>query len=112
MNSEIFVRTLGNQVTVYDNEGKIVRQIPEPPPVPPKVSYFNIVEFEDKLMGKDPDEKPDFFIDFETDERFRDITEDPEFIGDVKYLDFKNTVELITVTLCFASTVLFGYLII
>ena len=51
--SDIKVRTLGNQVTVYDNNGNVINQIPPPPSVPPKVKYVNIIEIEDRIMGID-----------------------------------------------------------
>jgi len=81
------ISTLDENVTVYDLEGNVIKQIPEPPETPPKVTYFNIVEYEDKLMGIDPDEKPDFFVDFETDERFIDIEKNPQFNKPIKMMD-------------------------
>lgn len=88
------ISTLDDKVTVYDLEGNIIRQIPEPPELPPKVTYFNIVEYEDRLMGIDPDAKPDFFIDLENDERFFDVDEDPRFNEPIKWFDW------VSVTIC------------
>ena len=90
----IRVSTLDDKVTVYDSEGNIIRQIPEPPEIPPAVTYFNIVEYEDRLMGIDPDARPDFFLDFENDERFRNIEDDQCFSEPVKLFDW------FSVTIC------------
>ena len=109
---DIFVRTLGNQVTVYDKEGNVLKMIPEPPANPPKVTYFNIVEFENKLMGITfEDEMPDYFIDLETDERFQEITETAEYKRTMKKLELRSKVSLITVILCIIGALAFNYLL-
>ena len=109
---DIFVRTLGNQVTVYDKEGNVLKMIPEPPANPPKVTYFNIVEFENKLMGITfEDEMPDYFIDLETDERFQDITENAEYKESTKTMEFRSKASLIIIILCILCALVFTYLI-
>ncbi len=112
MNGDVFVRTLWDQVTVYDKDGNVIKMIPEPPPVPPKVTYFNIVEFENKLMGINPeDEIPDFFIDFETDERFKDIRQDPEFKELMDKMDYYSKVCPVLMVMLALGSIAIGYLI-
>lgn len=109
---DIKVRALGKQVTIYDNEGNIIEEIPPPPEVPPTVRYVNIVEIEDRIMGIDSSAKPDFFIDFENDYRFRDLSKEPELCEPPKFL----TRETIKAMACFMlieiSSLIFGYTII
>ena len=113
MGRDKFIRTLNDQVTVYDKEGNIIDQIPPPPEVPPEVKYVNILELENKLMGNDSEAKPDFFIDVENSELFRDISED--------YLELKkcfersphrNLLELISFMVLMIGSVICGYLLV
>lgn len=71
------IRTLGEQLTFYDDDFNVIGEFPERPPEDPnaEVRMINIVDFEDRLMGIDPNAKPDFFIDFDTDERFKFLEE-------------------------------------
>ena len=100
--NSVRISTLDETVTVYDLEGNIIRRIPEPPETPPEVTYFNILEYEDRLMGIDPDARPDFFMDFENDERFPDIDRDPRFSEPVKLFDW------VSVTICSYAFVIFS----
>lgn len=69
------VRALGNQLTFYDDDGNVIGHDPPLPPEDPDERVLNIVDFEDRLMGIDPDAVPDFFIDLEELERFVDENE-------------------------------------
>ena len=109
MKDDIRRRALGNQVTRYDKEGNIIEQIPPPPPVPPKVTYVNIIEIEDKIMGIDSKAIPDFFLDFENDERFMDIEKCPEFNQPVKILNRRRLSEAVCAVLIGIASVVFGY---
>lgn len=110
VNRSIRVSTLDENVTVYDLEGNIIKQIPEPPDAPPKVTYFNIVEYEDRLMGIDSDAKPEFFIDFENDDRFKDLDKDPLFTVSELPDGFSVMVCACTfVIMCFIFTALFVF---
>lgn len=101
------VSTLDDKVTVYDLQGNIIKQIPEPPENPPKVTYFNIVEYEDRLMGIDPDAKPDFFIDLENDERFFDV----EFDEPVKLFDKLSITIYLYSFVVFSMIFTLGYIV-
>lgn len=61
------VSALGKQLTFYDDEGNVTGHHPPLYPQPPEdqVRMINIVDFEDRLMGIDPDAKPDFFLDID-----------------------------------------------
>lgn len=109
-NHSIRVSALDEKVTVYDLDGNIIKQIPEPPENPPKVKYFNILEYEDKLMGIDPDEKPEFFIDFENDERFRDLFTENKLCKYKKRKVFRTLFYVCTfVIIC--SSFMLGYIL-
>lgn len=71
------VRALGEQLTFYDDDGNVIGHDPPLPPEDPdeEVRVLNIVDFEDRLMGIDPDAVPDFFIDLDELERFADENE-------------------------------------
>lgn len=112
MGRDIFIRTLDNQVTVYDEEGNVVNQIPPLPKVPPETRYVNIEELENKLMGTDSDAKPDFFIDVANSELFREVEEEPELQTSVKHYRYHNVLELICYLLLFTGSVVAGYLLI
>lgn len=99
-NHSVRVSTLDENIKIYDLDGKLIKQIPEPPVNPPKVTYFNIVEYEDRMMGIDPDAKPDFFIDLENDERFLDVDKDPRFNEPIKLFDW------FSVTICLYALVI------
>lgn len=64
------IRTLWKQMTFYDDDGNIIKEIPERPPEPPpdQVKSMDILDYFDRLAGRDPNEKPDFFIDLDSEE--------------------------------------------
>jgi len=68
------VRALGDQLTFYDDDGNVIGHDPPLPPEDPdeEVRMINIVDFEDRLMGIDPDADPDFFFDLKELEKFAD----------------------------------------
>lgn len=82
------IRTLGNKLTFYDEEGNIIIEIPNDPPEfnDENCKEINIVDYEDRLMGIDPDAKPDFFIDLDELEEFIKKHEKVTARGHVKYI--------------------------
>ena len=84
------VKALGKQLTFYDEEGNIIGHEPPLPPEDPdeEVRMINIVDFEDRLMGIDPDAKPDFFLD---------IDELNDFIEKHRKVKFKFTDKFVNV---------------
>ena len=105
------IRTLWDQITIYDDDMNIIKEIPERPPEPPpdKVRMINIVEYEDRLMGIDPNAKPDFFLDLENDERLKDVDEMPEF-QEIKYFDKYDAVDLTFALILLSLLFIIGYL--
>lgn len=61
------IRTAGTKMTFYDDDGNVIGHDPPLPPEDPdeEVMELDIVEYEDRLMGIDPNAVPDFFVDID-----------------------------------------------
>ena len=95
------IRTLGNQLTFYDEEGNIIIQIPNDPPEfnDENCREINIVDYEDRLMGIDPDAKPDFFLDID---EIDDFIEKHKKVVDSGYIKY-STVDYVIFLMLFIA---------
>ncbi len=104
------VRALGREMTFYDDDGNVIQHVTDKIIDNPdeECKVINIVDFEDRLMGIDPDEKPDFFIDLENDERFKDL-DLIEYRLPEKNLDFDAVLHAGYLFVIFISALIIGY---
>ena len=106
------IRTVGEQLTFYDEEGNIIIQIPNTPPdlSIDEERMINIVDYMDTLRGKDPNEKPEFFTDLDELEKFIEEHKAVKDKGLYKYVNVDAVIIMMVMIAFFLGVGILGYM--